>query len=144
MRSVLTSLFALIGSLLAGELIVQGLAVESGGAEEWLVAFGMVILVAAAVAFVFLIVQLAAGSGRAANIAALVLAIVFTIFGALVVWANFALSTGAQKDDAALLAGIIVPGYAVIVVQWLIVRWLGPRPAVAPSMPRFGRGGQAS
>jgi hypothetical protein len=103
-----------------------------------------VILVAAAVAFVFLVVQLAAGSGRAANVAALVLAIVFTLFAALVVWANFALSTGEQKDDAALLAGIVAPGYAIILVQWLIVRWLGPRPAVVASLPRFGRGGQAS
>ena len=144
MRSFLTSLFALIVSLLVGELIVQGLAVESGGTEEWIVAFGMVILVAAAVALVFLVVQLAAGSGRAANVAALVQAIVFTIFAGLVVWANFALSTGADKDGAALLAGIVAPGYAIIVVQWLIVRWLGPQPAVVPSMPRFGRGGQAS
>jgi hypothetical protein len=73
-----------------------------------------------------------------------VLAIVFTILGGLVVWANVALSTAPQKDDAALLAGIIAPGYAIIVVQWLIVRWLGPRPAVVPTLPRFGRGGQVS
>jgi hypothetical protein len=144
MRSFLTSLLALIVSLLVGELIVQLLAVESGGTEEWIVAFGMAILVAGAVAFVFLIVQLAAGSGRASNIVALVLAIVFAILAGLVVWANFALATGAQKDDAVLLAGIVLPGFAIILVQWLIVRWLGPRAAPAPVLPRFGRGGHVS
>src|SRR5262245_8338859 len=144
MRSFLASLLALIVSLLVGELIVQGLAVESGGAEEWLVAFGMVILVAGAVALVFLVVQLAAGSGRAANITALTLAVIYTVLAGLVAWANFALSTGAEKDDAALMAGIVLPGFAVILVQWLIVRRLGPRTVPVPSLPRFGRGGQVS
>jgi hypothetical protein len=144
MRSLLASLFALIVSLLVGELIVQGLAVESGGTEEWIVAFGMAIIVAGAVALVFFIVQLAAGSRRATSIAAVGLAIVFTILAGLVVWANFGLSTGGEKDGAGLLAGIILPGFAIILVQWLIVRWLGPRPAVVPPLPRFGRGGQAS
>src|SRR5262249_7956329 len=110
----------------------------------WVVAFGMVILVAAGVGFVFFVVQLAAGSGRAANVAALVLAIVFTVFADLVVWANFALSTGSEKDDAALVGGDVAPGYSIGIVQWLIVRWLGPRPTVVPSLPRFGRGGQVS
>jgi hypothetical protein len=146
MRSFLTSLLALIISFLTGALIVEALAIATDGMEEWMVALGLVILVTVGVALVFLAVQLAAGSGRAANIAALILAIVFAGVAGLVVWANIALTPDpvSGPEDDALIAGIVLPGFAIILVQWLIVRWLGPRTAPAPTLPRFGRGGQTT
>ena len=144
MRSFLTSLLAFFISLLAGELIVQVLAEQTNGTEEWLVAFGLVILVAGAVTVVFFIEQLVFGTRKAAYVTALTLAAIFMLLAGLLVWASYALSTGPADPsrDAPLIAGLVLPGFAIILLQWLIVRWRTGREGTPPSLPRFGRGGQ--
>lgn len=144
MRSFLTSLFALIVSLFIGILIAQALAVWSNGSEEWLVAFGLAMLVAGAVTVVFFIEQLAFGTRKAAYVTALILTAIFALVAGMLVWASFALSTGPAEAvrDAPLIAGIVLPGLAIILIQWLIVRWRVPQSAEMPVQLRFGRGGQ--
>jgi hypothetical protein len=141
MRSFLTSLIALIVSLFIGELIAQVLAVETGGTEEWIVVFGMAMFIAAAVTVVFFVIQLAFGSRKAANVTAIVLSVIFAGVIGAIVWASFASNTGATnpRQDLAITCGLALSGLAIIIVQWLIVRWRAPRePQPSPS-PRFGR-----
>jgi hypothetical protein len=144
MRSFLTSLFALIVSLFIGILIAQALAVWSNGSEEWLVAFGLAMLVAGAVTVVFFIEQLAFGTRKAAYVTALILTAIFALVAGMLVWASITLSTGPADAarDGPLIAGIVLPGLAIILIQWLIVRWRVPQSAEMPVQPRFGRGGQ--
>jgi hypothetical protein len=48
-------------------------------------------------------------------------------------------------NDAALIAGLVVPNMAVVIIQWLIVRARTPVEAeAAATAPRFGRGGPPS
>jgi hypothetical protein len=145
MRSLLTSILALIVSLFVGELIAQILAVESGGREEWIVVFGFAMLVAAAVTVVFFIVQLVSGSRGALAITALVLLVLLAVVIGGLVWVIFSTaSSGPTDGDLAITAGLVLPNIAIILVQWLIVRWRAPRLPEQPSAPRFGRGGQLS
>ena len=146
MRSFLTSLLAFFLSLFIGGLVVQVLAEKTGGTEEWLVPFGLVILVTGAVTMVFFVEQLAFGTRTAARVTALILTAIFVLVAGLLIWASFALTTGPAKpsQNAPLIAGIVLPGLAIILVQWLIVRWRTPLQETAPPMPRFGRGGQVS
>ena len=144
MRSFLTSLLALIVSLLFGAVIVQWLAERSDGSEEWLVAYGLAILVAGTVTVVFFIEQLAFGTRKAAYVAALILIAIFVLVAGTLVWGSIALSSGPADaaQDAPLIAGIVLPGLVIILLQWLIVRWRAPRAPEPATVPRFGRGGQ--
>jgi hypothetical protein len=144
MRSLATSLIALVVSLIVGGIITQLLAVSSDGREEWIVAFGMTILVSGAVTFVFLIVQLVSGSRWAAGFAALVLLAVFVFVIGTVVWSIFASEAEPSSDDLSLTAGLVLPGISIILIQWLIVRWRAPATPGLSQTPRFGRGGQPS
>lgn len=146
MRSLLTSLLALIVSLLAGELIVQVLAVESNGTEEWLAAYGLAMLVAGAVTVVFFIEQLVFGTRKGAAVVALILTAIFLLIAGMLVWASIAPSTdpGDAAQDAPLVAGLVLPGLAIILLQWLVVRWRAPQAAGPPAVLRFGRGGHVS
>jgi hypothetical protein len=123
---------------------VQVLAERTGGTDEWLVAYGLAILVAGAVTVVFFIEQLVIGTRNAAYVTALILTAIFVLVAGMLVWASFALSTGPAEAvrDAPLIAGIVLPGLAIILIQWLIVRWRVPQSAEMPVQPRFGRGGQ--
>jgi hypothetical protein len=102
--------------------------------------FGMAMFIAAAATVVFFVVQLAFGSRRAANVTAVVLLVIFAGMIGIVVWASFAYTTGATnpEQDRAITAGLVLPGLAIILVQWLIVRWRTSRESAAPA-PRFGR-----
>jgi hypothetical protein len=144
MRSLLTSILALIASLFAGMLIAQD-AVETNADQEWIVVFFMTVLVAAAVTVIYFIVQLASGTRRAAAATAVVLLAIFLFLaGGLAAFTVWASNSGTAANDLPLIAGLVLPGVAIILVQWLIVRWRAPRFAEQPSMPRFGRGGQLS
>jgi hypothetical protein len=145
MRSLLTSIMALIVSLFVGETIAQVLAVRANGREEWIVVFGFAILVAGAAAVVFLIVQLVTASRGALAATALALLVVLAILAGGLVWVIFSTASNAPADgDLAITAGLVLPSVAIILVQWLIVRWRAPRLAEQPQMPRFGRGGKLS
>lgn len=142
MRSLVTSIIALIVSLFVGELIAQLLAVESGGTEEWIVVFGMAILVAAFVTVVFFIVQLVSSSRGAFAVTALALLVLLAIVIGALVWSIYSTDAGAPpQDDLAITAGLVLPAVAIVLVQWLIVRWRAPHAPEQPAAPRFGRGG---
>jgi len=143
-RSLLTSILALIVSLLVGGTISVWLAEKLNATEEWTVVFMLTILMAGGVTFVFLIVQLGFGSRRAAAVAAIILLAAFALLVGSLVWAIFTQVPEPSRSDVAMTAGLVVPGVAIVLVQWLIVRWRAPRSPEQPNAPRFGRGGQVS
>jgi hypothetical protein len=144
-RSLLTSILALIVSSFVGMLIAQVLAVETNGGQEWIAVFFVTVLVAAAVTVVYFIVQLASGTRRAAAATAVVLLAIFLFLaGGLAAFTIWSSNPETAAKDLPIIAGLILPGVAIILVQWLIVRWRAPRIAEQPPTPRFGRGGQLS
>jgi hypothetical protein len=145
MRSLVTSIIALIASLFVGTLIAQVLAIETNAGEEWIIVFGMTMLVALAVTVVFFVVLLASGSRNALAATAVVLLAIFALFaGGLVAFAIWASEPARAASDLPIIAGLVLPGVAIILLQWLIARWRAPRVPEPPAMPRFGRGGQPS
>lgn len=146
LRSFLTSLLAFFVSLLVGSVVAQTLAVHFNGQEEWILVFMAVVVVAAGTAFVFLIVQLAAGTRRAAFITLAMLLALFAVgLGGFVYWIYASTpSDSLQGDDSPLLLGLVASTVAVILVQWLIVHWRAVPAPPTQTSPRFGRGPQPS
>jgi hypothetical protein len=132
----------MIVSLLVGGIIAQVLAVETGADQEWILVFAATVLIVIAATFVFFVVQLASGSRRAVGVTTAVLLVILAIFLAgLLIWTIWAGGADGARKDLPIIAGLVLPGAAVIVVQWLIVRW---RAQHMIEGPRFGRGGEAS
>jgi hypothetical protein len=145
MRSLVTSIIALIVSLFIGELIAQVLAVETDAGEGWIVVFGMTVLVAVFVTVIFLVIQLVSGSRAAVAATAVILLIVVAFLaGGLAAFTIWASEPATAMNDLPIIGGLVLPGIAIILVQWLIVRWRAPRSPEQPDMTRFGRGGQLS
>jgi len=131
----------LIVSLLVGGGVAQVLTVETGADQEWILVFAATVLIAAAATIVFFVVQLASGSRRAAGVTtAILLAILAILLAGLLIWTIWAGGTEGASKDLPIIAGLALPGAAIIVVQWLIVRWRAPR----IEGTRFGRGSEAS
>lgn len=137
MRTAVTTFIAFILSALVGGLVTQVIAVESGGQEEFIIAFGLTVLLAIVLTVIFFIVQLFTDQRRAASVAARILLAVYCLLAAglwilvLVVEEDF--------QSVALLAALTAPGLVMIVIQWAIVRWRSAPPAPPPM--RFGRDG---
>jgi len=137
-RKFFTSLFALILSGLAGGLVAQQLAVMTGATEEYIVVFAATVLVVIAVTIAFFAVQFFAEPVRAVD---RTLWWPLAMFGlALLALAGWTFSVPAENrataSDLSIVAGLILPGVATIIVQWLFVRWRLKRSAAG-----FGRGG---
>jgi hypothetical protein len=137
-RIFATSLLAFFVSLFAGGMIAQLLAVETGGQEEWILVFMVTALVAMVMTIVFFIAQFRADQSRAAGTAAKWSLIVFAILlVGLVIWTIWAAGMDRAGNDLPIIAGLVLPSVAIILVQWLIVRWHALR---GTAQPRFGRG----
>lgn len=133
-RILLTTLIALALSGLAGGVVAQVLAVETGAQEEYLAVFTLMVLVCLLAGLLFLLVQFLAEPRRAANrLAAVLLALLVGVFAV----AGFGVLFGQGNLDALpLLLGLMLPGVAIVLVQWQVVRW---RAVPAPMPMRFGR-----
>jgi len=131
--------FAVAG--FAGGIVAQVLAVWTGATEEYILVFAATVLIAIVVPLPFFIAQFF--GARAINRTGMCLLAIFTI--ALLGLVGWTLSVPAEQrasgSDMKIIAGLILPGLAIIIVQWLIVRGLLPR---APEAPRFGRGGETA
>ena len=141
MRIFLTSLMAFFLSAFAGGLIAQTLAVETGATEEYILVFVATSGIAVVVTFVLFIAQFFGNGIKAVNITTVALIVLF----GLMLAGLYAWSLSASPDhrvshsDMSIFAGLILPNLAIIIVQWLFVRWrLGRRPGA--ETPRFGRG----
>ncbi|MGE0279609.1 MAG: hypothetical protein AB7P20_03200 [Rhizobiaceae bacterium] len=138
MRPVVTSALAFFLSLFAGGLVAQQLAVSTGAQEEYIIVFIATVLVAIVVTIPFFIAQYRPQPLGAVGSVARWLTIIFVVLLVVLgVWAYI----GAEGDpakynkDLPIIAGLVLPGLAIILVQWLFARW-----RVRRALPQFGRG----
>jgi hypothetical protein len=141
-RAILTSLMAFFLSLLAGIFVAQWLALATGATEEFILVFASVPVLAVVFALVFLLPQVI-GRTRASidragkwSLAALVVAIAALL--AFELWA-VAGDTAKLGADLPMIAGLVLPGLAIVLVDWLFVRW-----RVGMRREGFGRNGTVS
>ncbi|MBX3531087.1 MAG: hypothetical protein KF849_10800 [Rhizobiaceae bacterium] len=141
MRTLLTSIVALLLSSLAGSAVVQALAVTTNATEEFIVAFAFVPVAAVVLTFIFFVAQLAGPRptiDRVARwIAVLLLAATLVLFG-FEYWAD-AGNLDLVRRALPLLGALALSAWTVLVVHWLFVRW---RARAVPPPMHFGRGAQ--
>jgi hypothetical protein len=145
MRSVLTSLLALLVAGFTGEIVVVALAIWTSATEEYALVFVATALIAITAAIAFLVAQLLGEPAAAVNrVAVWMLVLLALMLIGLVAWTlSVPTAQRAWDSDSKIIAGLLLPGLVVVLVQWLIVRWrVGP--GAGHAAPRFGRGGQAS
>lgn len=138
MRPVVTSALAFFLSLFAGGIVAQQLAVSTGAQEEYILVFIATVLVAIIVTIPFFIAQYRPEQLSAVGKVAGWLMIIFVVLLAVLAgWAFYAAAGDARKfdKDLPIVAGLVLPGLAIILVQWLFTRW-----RVRRALPRFGRG----
>ncbi len=125
MRIVFTSLFAFIISGFAGGLVAQLLAVETHAQEEYILVFMASALVTICVTIVFFIAQLFSNASTIINWLALgaIVLVVLVGFG-LIGW-TFSQPIGKRQwgGDLPIVAGLVLPNLATVLVHWLFVRW---------------------
>lgn len=139
MRIVLTTLLLLVAGFLAGALVAQALAVGTSADQEFILVFMVLALVWMASSVAFIVVQFLADPRRAAATVAVVLSALVVVCGVAMVGIDMTLSEGGSAETRSwpVVAGLVVPNLATILVQFLVVRWRNP--AAAPAM-LFGRG----
>ena len=113
-------------SFLAGGIVAQQLAVATGATEEYILVFIAVVLLALVFALVFFIAQFARNARRAVDATAKWSLAIFALL--LVVLLGFEYwAVGSDMDkmkaDLPIVAGLFLPGVAIILVDWLFVRW---------------------
>jgi heme/copper-type cytochrome/quinol oxidase subunit 2 len=125
-RAFLTSFMTLFLSFLVGGIIAQQLAVATGAREEYILVFIAVILLGLVFALVFFIAQFARNARQAVDATARwSLAIFFVLVVALLGFEYWAVAGDMAKfkADLPIIAGLTLPGLAIILVDWLFVRW---------------------
>ncbi|MEQ1955546.1 hypothetical protein [Mesorhizobium sp. CN2-181] len=140
MRAVLILLTAFFLSLLAGGIIAQWLAVATGAGEEYILVLVAVPLLAIIFAVVFLSAQLVGDSissiDRAGRWLLAMLAVLTAALLAFEVWA-VAGEVAKLRADLPIIAGLVLPGLAMVLVDWLFLRW-----RVGTRRSGFGRNGR--
>lgn len=136
MRIFFTSLMAFFLSGFAGGMIAQWLAVATNAADEFILVFMASAMVTIGVTVAFFVAQLFAGTARAVNRTAFATLVLFAITLVMLIgWSYAAAGRGEiTSRDLPVIAGLILPGLATIVVHWLIVLW-----RVKNTQPSFGR-----
>ena len=135
MRAIATSMIAFLVSALVGGIVTQFLAVESGGQEEFIIAFMLSAAVAIAVTVIFFIAQLFSDQRRATSRVAWVLLALYAV-ASIGLWV---LVIVMEEDFEAfwLLVALTLPGLVIILLQWEIFRRRSAPPT--PPLMRFGR-----
>ncbi|MCV3209475.1 hypothetical protein OHD62_16670 [Mesorhizobium sp. YC-39] len=141
MRRFFTSLFAFVLSGLAGGLVAQGLAVATDADVEYILVFMISALVTILVTVAFFIAQFMSDAQRAIGLTALCAIALFVLVGlGLIAW-TFSQPPGRSQwsSDLRVVAGLVLPGIATVLVQWLFVGWRARR-----SQAGFGRSGASA
>ncbi|MER9564809.1 hypothetical protein [Mesorhizobium sp. M0571] len=138
MRKFFTSLFAFFLSGLAGGLVAQQLAVITDAQEEYILVFMTSVLVTVILTAVFFIAQFMPNPQKAINLTMFVAVGFFLLVGVGLIGWTFSQPPGKRQwsGDLPIVAGLVLPGIATVLVQWLFVRWLLGR-----SQPGFGGAG---
>lgn len=123
MRTVLTSLLALVASGLAGGIVSQQLAVWSNAGEEFIAVFFLDMLVVLGATLALFVAQFF--SPRAVSLTAAGLAVLILILlGALWVWAASQSGSPASfRTDTVLFGSTALSALVIVVAHWLVVRW---------------------
>ncbi|MER9233602.1 hypothetical protein NKI56_16110 [Mesorhizobium sp. M0622] len=138
MRKFFTSLFAFFLSGLAGGLVAQQLAVITDAQEEYILVFMTSVLVTVILTAVFFIAQFMPNPQKAINLTMFVAVGFFLLVGVGLIGWTFSQPPGKRQwsGDLPIVASLVLPGIATVLVQWLFVRWLLGR-----SQPGFGGAG---
>ncbi|RUX91666.1 hypothetical protein EN935_38340 [Mesorhizobium sp. M7D.F.Ca.US.004.03.1.1] len=125
MRMVFTSLFAFILSGFAGGLVAQLLAVETDAQEEYILVFMASALVTICVTIVFFIAQLFSNAPAIIDWLALCAIVLFVLIGLGLIGWTFSQPIGKRQwgGDMPIIAGLVLPNLATVLVHWLFVRW---------------------
>ena len=125
MRKFFASLMAFFASLFAGGMVAQLLAEWTNATEEYILVFILTVLVAVVVTVPLFVAQFF--SRRAVNMTAFMCLAVFIVLGGAMAALTLIESDGTRPEkDAAIIAGLVLPGVLIILVQWLIVRGMLP------------------
>ncbi|ESX82231.1 MULTISPECIES: hypothetical protein [unclassified Mesorhizobium] len=138
MRKFFTSLFAFFLSGLAGGLVAQWLAVATNADVEYILVFMISALVTVLVTVAFFIAQFMSDPRRATKLTATIGVAFFVLVGVSLIGWTFSQPPGKSQwsGDLPIVAGLVLPGIATVLVQWLFVRW-----RLARSQPGFGGAG---
>lgn len=113
-------------SLGLGGMVAQQMAVVTGAGEEYILVFLAVIVFAAVLAMVFFVAQLRSDKRRAVNVAAAWCLAAFVLLLVALLVMEFWLVSGNMAQLAAdlpIVGGLFLSGMAVLLVDWLFVRW---------------------
>ena len=113
-------------SLMAGTLVAQQLAVQTNAGQEYILVFMSVSVVAVLFTAVFFAAQFFQPARRAVNSAAKwsvgIVAILSIALLAFEYWMVGGI-IGKVKADLPIVAGLVLPAFIIVLVQWLFVRW---------------------
>ncbi|MER8990512.1 DUF3827 domain-containing protein [Mesorhizobium sp. M0074] len=138
MRKFFTSLFAFFLSGLAGGLVTQWLAVATNADVEYILVFMISALVTILATLAFFITQFMPDPQRATKLTAIIGLGFFVLIGVALTGWTFSQPPGKRQwsSDLPIVAGLVLPGIATVLVQWLFVRW-----RLGRSQPDFGGAG---
>ncbi|MGX5828581.1 hypothetical protein [Mesorhizobium sp. 43Arga] len=125
MRRFFTSLFAFFISGFTGSLVALGLAIATDAQEEYILVFMASALATIVVTIVFFVAQFFSNAPTIINWLALCAIVLFVLVGlGLIGWT---LSQPIDKrqwgSDLPIVAGLVLPNLATVLVHWLFVRW---------------------
>jgi hypothetical protein len=124
-RKFFTSLFAFILSGFAGSLVALELAVATHAQEEYILVFMASAFVTMVVTIVFFVAQFFSNAPTIINWLALCAIVLFVLIGLGLIGWTFSQPTDKRHwgGDLPIVAGLVLPSLATVLVHWLFVRW---------------------
>ncbi|ANN59357.1 hypothetical protein EFV37_23315 [Mesorhizobium loti] len=125
MRKFFTSLFAFFISWFAGGLVALGLAIATDAQEEYILVFMASALVTIVVAIVFFVAQFFSNAPAIIDWLALCTIVLFVLVGLGLIGWTFSQPVDKRQwgSDLPIVAGLVLPNLATVLVHWLFVRW---------------------
>ena len=125
MRIVFTSLFAFFISGFAGGLVALGLAVATHAQEEYILVFMASALVTIVVTILFFVAQFFSNAPTIINWLALCAIVLVVLIGLGLIGWTFSQPIDKRQwgGDLPIIAGLVLPSLATVLVHWLFVRW---------------------
>jgi protein-S-isoprenylcysteine O-methyltransferase Ste14 len=124
-RKFFTSLFAFFISGFAGSLVALGLAIATDAQEEYILVFMASALVTIVVTLVFFIAQFFSNAATIIDWLALCAIVLFVLVGLGLIGWTFSQPIDKRQwgSNLPIVAGLVLPTLATVVVHWLFVRW---------------------